>query len=112
MNGMLTHRFSGRSDEDFAVSQSFHHEFAPAGALCELSITSASENDDQAGTNLGFVSYTYTDPDGTPHEVPIDFGSRRSVVAHDRMIRVEWYMRIYRVDSAGLFNVFFWDHVW
>jgi hypothetical protein len=112
VNGMLTHRFSGWSRDEFAVSHSFHHEFAPAAALCELSLTSASENDDQAGTNLGFLSYTYTDPDGTPHEVPIDFGSRVSVVAHNRMTRVDWYMRIYKVDSAGLLNVFFWDSVW
>jgi hypothetical protein len=101
VNGMLTHRFSGWSRDEFAVSHSFHHEFAPAAALCELSLTSASENDDQAGTNLGFLSYTYTDPDGTPHEVPIDFGSRVSVVAHNRMTRVDWYMRIYRSTRRG-----------
>ena len=53
MNGMLTHRFSGWSSEDLAISHSFHHEFAPAAALCEFSLTPASENDDQAGTNLG-----------------------------------------------------------
>jgi hypothetical protein len=112
MNGMLTHRFSGWSTEDLAVTHSFHHEFAPAAALCELCLTSASERDDQAGTNLGFLAYTYTDPDGTPHEVPIDYASRVSVVAHDRMTRVDWYMRIYEVDSAGLLNIFFWDSVW
>ena len=58
------------------------------------------------------LSYTYTDPDGTPHEVSIDYSSRVSVVAHNRMTRVDWYMRIYKVDSAGLLNVFFWDNVW
>ena len=78
MNGMLTHRFSGWSSEDLAVSHSFHHEFAPAAALCELSLTSASENDDQAGTNLGFLSYTYTDSDGTPHELRLPCVRRRS----------------------------------
>jgi hypothetical protein len=111
MRGMLTHRFWGWSTEDFAVSHSFHHEFAPSAALCELCITSANELEDRAGTNLGFLSYTYADPDGTPYEVPIDFGSRTSVVAHDRMIRVEWYMRIHGVDAAGLLNIFFWDSV-
>ena len=112
MNGMLTHRFWGRSDEDLAVSHSFHLEFAPAAALCELSLTSASENDDQAGTNLGFLSYTYTDPDGTPHEVQIDWAGRVSAVAHDRMTRVDWYLRTIATDAAGLLNVFFWDRVW
>jgi hypothetical protein len=28
------------------------------------------------------------------------------------MTRVDWYMRIYKVNSAGLLNVFFWDSVW
>jgi hypothetical protein len=44
--------------------------------------------------------------------VPIDYGSRVSVVAHNRMTRVDWYMRIYRINSAGLLNIFFWDSVW
>jgi hypothetical protein len=109
---MLTHRFSASSDDEWAQSFSFHHEFAPAAALCELSLTAVRENDDQAGSDLGFVSYTYTDGDGTPHDVAIDWASRTSVVAHDRMTRVEWYLRIYSTDSAGLFNVFFWDRVW
>jgi hypothetical protein len=112
MNGMLTHRFSGWSTEDFAVSHSFHHEFAPAAALCELCLTSASERDDRAGVNLGFISLTYTDPDGTPHEVSFDYAARRSVVAHNRMTRVDWYMRIYGIDAAGLLNIFFWDSVY
>jgi hypothetical protein len=109
---MLTHRFSASSDDEWAQSFSFHHEFAPAAALCELSLTAVRENDDQAGSDLGFVSYTYTDGDGTPHDMAIDWASRTSVVAHDRMTRVEWYLRIYSTDSAGLFNVFFWDRVW
>ena len=111
MRGMLTHRFSAASSDEWATSFSFHHEFAPAAAICELSLTSASETDDQAGTNLGFLDYTYVDPDGTPRGVPVDYGSRVSAVGHDRMISVEWYIRIFRVNSAGLLNVFFWDSV-
>ena len=112
MNGMLFHTFSGGSDDDFAVTHSYHAEFPAAAAICELNLTSANENDDQAGASVGFLSYTYTDPDGSPHDVPIDYGSRRSVVAHDRMIRVDWYLRTYSVDASGLLNIFFWDSVW
>ena len=108
---MATHSFSGRATDDWAVSHSFHHEFAPSAAICELSLTSANESDDEAGTTVGFLSYTYADPDGTPHEVPIDYGSRRAVVGHDRMIRVDWYLRTYSVDAAGLLNIFLWDFV-
>ena len=115
MNGMLTHRFSGWSSEDLAVSHSFHHEFCAGGRPVRALLDGGDDTiltGTLIGTNLGFLSYTYTDPDGTPHEVPIDYGSRVSVVAHNRMTRVDWYMRIYKVNSAGLLNVFFWDSVW
>ncbi|MEO7981470.1 MAG: hypothetical protein ABI807_11355 [Sporichthyaceae bacterium] len=111
MDGMLTHRFSGWTDSDLAVSHSFHHEFAPHAAICELSLTSVNEWGDQAGTNLGFTSYTYVDADGTPHQVDLDWAARRANVGHDRMTRVEWYMRIFEVDSAGLLNIYFWPSV-
>jgi hypothetical protein len=112
MRGMLTHRFSAASDDDLAVWHSFHLEFAAAPALCELCLTSYRENDDQAGADLGFFAYTYTDLDGTPHEVQIDWAGRVSAVAHDRMTRVDWYLRTIATDAAGLLNVFFWDRVW
>jgi hypothetical protein len=112
MDGMLTHHFAMSTDSDIAVSHSFSHEFAPHAAICELSLNSITEWADQAGTNLGFVSYTYVDPDGTPHDVTIDYGDRRPNVGHDAMIRVEWYMRIFEVDAAGLLNIFFWPSVW
>ena len=111
MNGMATHRFGGSTDSDLAVSGSFHHEFAPTSMICELCLTSASENDDNSGTNLGFTSFTFVDPDGSPHNVPIDFGARNANIGHDRLIRAEWYMRIYNVNARGLFNAFFWDSV-
>ena len=59
--------------------RSFHLEFPPAAALCELSLTAANESDDQAGASVGFLSYTYVDLDGTPHEVPLDWADRRCV---------------------------------
>ena len=108
---MATHTFHASSGDDWAQSFSFSHDFPAAGAICELSITAANELDDQAGTSLGFLSYTYEDPDGTPHDVSIDYGSRRSAIGHDRMIRVDWYLRIYEADSAGLLNIFFWESV-
>ncbi len=111
MNGMATHRFGGRTDSDLAVSGSFHHEFAPTNMICELCLTSASENDDNSGADLGFTSYTYVDPDGTPHDVAIPYAARIANIGHDRLIRVEWYMRIYNVNAMGLFNAFFWDSV-
>ena len=111
MRGMMTRHFSGWSTGDFAVSHSYHLDLAPAAVICELSLTSANENADQAGSSVGFLSYTFTDPDGTPHEVPIPFGDRLSVIGHNRIIRVDWYLRIYGVNAAGLLNVFVWDSV-
>jgi hypothetical protein len=32
-------------------------------------------------------------------------------VGHDRMTRVEWYLRIFEVDSTGLLNIYFWPSV-
>ena len=105
MNGMLTHRFSGWSSEDLAFSHSFHHEFAPGGRPVRVLLDPGeSRNDDQAGTpqDLGFFCYTYTDPDGTPHEIPIDYGSRVSVVAHNRITRVlTGTLRIYKATRRG-----------
>jgi hypothetical protein len=109
--GMRVQQFSGAGG-DWADSHTYHLEFPPAAAICELSLTAANENDDQAGASVGFLSYTYVDPDGTPHEVPVDWASRRSVIAHERMTRVDWYLRVYNVDAAGLLNVFFWERVW
>jgi hypothetical protein len=77
----------------------------------ELCLTSASENDDNAGTNLGFTSFTFVDAAGLPQDVPLDFGSRIANIGHDRLIRAEWYLRIYNVRAMGLFNAFFWDSV-
>jgi len=111
MLGMRAQQFSATGG-DWADAQTFHLEFPPAAALCELSLTSANESDDQAGATVGFLSYTFVDPDGTPHEVPIDWGSRRSVIAHDRMTRVDWYLRVYNVSAAGMLNIFFWERVW
>jgi hypothetical protein len=108
---MLTHHFSAASSDEWATSVSFHHEFPAAAAICELSLTSTSESDDQAGTNLGFLDYTFVDSDGQLKAVGVPFGSRLPVVGHDQMVSVEWYMRIYRVASVGLLNVFFWDSV-
>jgi hypothetical protein len=111
MLGMFTSGFSGESTGEFAVSHSFHHEFAPSAIICELNLTSASESADTAGADLGFLSFTFVDPDLTPHDVAIDFGSRTAHVGHNGMTRVDWYMRIYNINAAGLFNAFFWPSV-
>jgi hypothetical protein len=108
---MATHSFAARSSDEWAQSVSFQHEFPASAAICELSLTSVNETDDQAGTTAGFLSYTHLEADAHPHDVPINFGDRRAVVGHDQMIRVEWYLRIYSADSKGLLNIFFWDHV-
>lgn len=109
MDGMLVSGFGVTTDSDIAVSQSFHHEFAPTNMICELSLSSASENDDEAGTNLGFTSFTFVDERGNPQEMQIDFGERRAHIGHNNITRVEWYMRVYNVSSKGLFNAFFWS---
>jgi hypothetical protein len=111
MRGMLVRSFSASASDDFAASYSFHHEFAVHAAICELSITTVNENDDQAGSSLGFLAYTFVDQDGTPQGVSINPASRTPVVGDDRMISVDWFMRIYKADAVGLFNAFFWDSV-
>lgn len=111
MLGMFTSSFSGWSTGEFAVSHSFHHEFAPTAIICELSLTSASESDDTAGVDLGFLSFTFVDPDLTPHEVSKDYGARVSHLGHDGMTRVDWYMKVYNINAAGLLNAFFWPSV-
>lgn len=111
MNGMFVTWFGGSTDSDIAQSLSYHHEFEPTSMICELSLTMVNENDDEAGTQLGFSSYTYEDDDGTPHDVTIDFGSSTAVLIQNRLRRCEWYLRIYNVHSRGLFNAFFWDSV-
>jgi hypothetical protein len=111
IRGMLAYGFSASASEDFATSYSFHHEFAVHAAICEVSIATANENDDQAGTSLGFLAYTFVDPDDTLNSASISPASRTPVVGHNRMISVAWFMRIYKTDAVGLFNAFFWDSV-
>jgi hypothetical protein len=111
MNGMFVTGFGASTDSDWAQSVSFHHEFEPTSMICELTLSTVNENDDNAGSTLGFVSFTYEDDDGTPHEVDIDYGSAQASIGHNRLRRCEWYLRIFNVHARGLFNAFFWDSV-
>ena len=111
MNGMFTSGFGASTESDLARSLSFDHEFAPTSMICELSLTALNENDDEGGATLGFSSFTFEDPDGTPHDQPISFEDRRAHIGHNQIRRVEWFLRLYNVHAKGLFNAFFWDSV-
>ena len=111
MNGMLTVGFGASTDSDLARSFSFDHEFAPTSMICELSLTALDENDDEAGATVGFSGFTFEDDNGTPHHTPVKFEDRRAHVGHNRIRRVEWFLRIYNARAKGLFNAFFWDDV-
>jgi hypothetical protein len=111
MNGMLVMSFGAGTDDDLAHSFSFHHEFEPTSMICEVSLSAHNENDDEAGSMVGFSSVTFEDENGRPQDVAIDFASSRPWIAQNRLRRCEWYVRVYNANARGLFNAFFWDSV-
>ena len=110
MDGMHAHRFWGRTDSDLAVAHTFEYEFSPRDAICEVSLTQVNERADNTGAMVAFVSYTYLDDAGEPHRVEF-WDNPTPVIGHSRLIRIEWYLRIWEVGATGLLNVFFWPRV-
>jgi hypothetical protein len=105
---MKTFRFSSSTSDDLAQFRSFHFDFPPCAAIAEVSLTGIDENDDNSGATVGFISFTFLDDDGRPQEVRLDLGARLPVVGHNRLIRVDFFMRLWIARASGLLNVFIW----
>jgi hypothetical protein len=110
MDGMHAHRFRGWTDSDIAVSHTFEYEFPVHDAICEVSLSEVNERDDNTGALVAFVSYTYLDDAAEPQRVDL-WHDPRPVIGHSRLIRVEWYMRIWEASATGILNVFYWPRV-
>jgi hypothetical protein len=110
MDGMHAHSFWGRTDSDLAVAHTYEYEFAVHDAICEVSLTQVNERADNTGAMVAFVSYTYLDDAGTPQRVDL-WDDPKPIIAHTRLIRIEWYLRIWDASATGILNVFYWARV-
>jgi len=108
MIGMKAIGFSAETDDDVARFNGFHLDLPPVSAICQVAITGIDEFDDESGATVGFTSITFLDERGQPQQQMFDVGLRRSHVGHNRLIRVDFFVRLWSCRASGLLNVFIW----
>jgi len=115
MNGM--HHRSGYAYEigGDSYSASWHYELAPKSTLAQLSLTSYFEFDDETKVDLGFTSCQFIDSNGVQRTDSFPDIDLIDGVVHkfgrNKLVRVDWEMRVRDVHASWLLNLFYWDHV-
>jgi len=115
MNGM--HHSSGYAYQiggDWH-SASWHYELSPKSTLAQLTLADHYEFDDETKVDLGFTSCEFIDGDGVQHKDSFPDIDQIGGVVHkfgrNKLVRVDWEMRVYDVYSTWLLNLFYWNNV-